>query len=103
MASTTDLARLRPAAARAAALMRALGNEDRLLLLCELAREELCVSDLSTRTGIEQPTLSQQLSVLREQRLVATRRDGKQVFYSIDDDKARALLQALYKVYCGGR
>ena len=103
MATTLDPARLRPAAARAAALMRTLGNEDRLLLLCELAGGELCVSDLASRTGIEQPTLSQQLSVLREQQLVQTRREGKQIFYSIADDKAKVLLQTLYRAYCGSR
>ncbi len=103
MSSVVDIALLRPAAAEAAALMRALGNEDRLLLLCEISQRELCVSDLSERTGIAQPTLSQQLAVLREQDLVATRRDGKQIFYSISDTKVHAVLKALHRAYCGSR
>ena len=103
MAAVIDMARLRPAAVEAAALMRALGNPDRLLLLCELSQEELCVADLSERTGILQPTLSQQLTVLRQQALVATRRDGKQIFYSIANAKALAVLKTLYRQYCGGK
>lgn len=100
MRSSIDLERLRPVAIEAAALMRAHGNPDRLLLLCELSQRELCVSELSQRTGIMQPTLSQQLSVLREQELVATRRDGKQIHYSVADPKAMAVLKTLYRLYC---
>ena len=96
-------ARLRPAAAEVAALMRTLGNEDRLLLLCEIAQQERAVSELAERTGIVQPTLSQQLTVLRAQGLVATRREGKQVFYSIADARVATLLATLYRLYCGGR
>ena len=98
-----DIPRLRPAADSAAALMRTLGNPDRLLLLCELSQQELCVSDLAERTGIVQPTLSQQLTVLREQGLVATRRDGKRIHYSIADAKALEVLKTLYRLYCGGK
>ena len=83
--------------------MRTLGNPDRLLLLCELSQEELCVADLSERTGIVQPTLSQQLTVLRGQELVETRREGKQIFYSIADAKALAVLKTLHRLYCAGK
>lgn len=103
MKTTIDMPRLRHAAEEAASLMRALGNPDRLLLLCELSQRELCVSELAERTGIGQPTLSQQLAVLREQELVATRRDGKQVHYSIADERALDVLKTLYRLYCGGR
>jgi DNA-binding transcriptional ArsR family regulator len=95
-----DVARLRQAAGDAAAMMRALGNEDRLLLLCEMSREELCVGELAERTGIVQPTLSQQLAVLRAQDLVATRREGKQIFYSIADRRALELVKTLHRVFC---
>jgi ArsR family transcriptional regulator len=101
MGSAIDMARLRPAAEQAAALMRVLGNPDRLLLLCELAQGELCVGDLSERTGILQPTLSQQLTVLREQALVETRREGRLVFYAIADARALAVLKTLNRQYCG--
>lgn len=96
-------AALRPAAAEVAALLRALGNEDRLLLLCEIAQRERGVSELGERTGIVQPTLSQQLTVLRGQGLVATRREGKQVFYSIADARVASVLATLYRLYCGER
>lgn len=95
-----QIAALRPKAEQAAELMRTLGNPDRLLLLCELSQDERCVSELAERTGIEQPTLSQQLSVLRAQKLVATRREGKQIFYSVGDARTLGLLKALYRLYC---
>jgi len=98
--TSTRMAPLRKRADEAASLMRALGNSDRLLLLCELSQEELSVSDLAERTGIVQPTLSQQLTVLREQGLVSTRRDGKRIHYSIADPRAMALLKTLYRLYC---
>jgi len=98
--TSTRMGLLRRRADEAASLMRALGNPDRLLLLCELSQEELSVSDLAERTGIVQPTLSQQLTVLREEGLVATRRDGKRIHYSIADPRAMALLKTLYRLYC---
>lgn len=98
--ASKQIAALRPKAEQVAELMRTLGNPDRLLLLCELSQGECCVSDLAERSGIGQPTLSQQLSVLRAQNLVATRRDGKQIFYSVGDPRTLALLKALYGLYC---
>lgn len=98
--ATKQIAALRPKAEQVAELMRTLGNPDRLLLLCELSQGECCVSDLAARSGIGQPTLSQQLSVLRTQDLVTTRRDGKQIFYSVGDARTLALLKALYRLYC---
>lgn len=68
---------------RAAALLRVMGNVDRLQLLATLQREELCVSQLAQRLDIQQPTLSQQLTVLRHHELVVTRRVGKHVFYRL--------------------
>ena len=94
------MAKMRSGAAEAAGLMRALGNEDRLLLLCQLSQGELCVGDLEEKTGILQPTLSQQLGVLRGEHLVQTRREGKQIFYSLADPAALAVLRILYKRFC---
>ncbi len=94
-----SLAKFRAATSEAAALLRTLANEDRLSLLCQLTQGESCVSDLAEKTSIMQPTLSQQLGVLREQGLVATRRDGKRIFYSISDPRALALLRTLYGLY----
>ena len=94
------MSRMRGGAGEAARLMRALGNEDRLLLLCQLTQGERCVGDLEDKTGIHQPTLSQQLGVLRAEGLVETRREGKQIFYSLADPGALAVLRILYERYC---
>ena len=95
-----DMRAMRLAAAKAGGLLKALANPDRLLLLCQLSHGEHCVSELEELLGIEQPTLSQQLGVLREERLVMTRRDGKQIFYSIASKEALAVIQVLYQQFC---
>lgn len=92
--------KLQATAAEACSLLKVLSNPDRLLLLCQLSQGEHCVSDLETETGIRQPTLSQQLTVLRAEELVSTRREGKQIFYSIASREALAVLQVLYGLYC---
>ncbi|HEY0844370.1 MAG TPA: metalloregulator ArsR/SmtB family transcription factor [Noviherbaspirillum sp.] len=98
---TRHLTALRAAADQASGLLKALSNPDRLLVLCQLSAGELCVGDIEKKTGIRQPTLSQQLTVLREEGLVTARRDGKQIFYSIASDKALAVIEVLYRLYCG--
>lgn len=95
-----DIEALRAAAAQASTLLKALANPDRLLLLCQMTQGEFSVSELEQLTGIRQPTLSQQLTVLRAEQLVATRRDGKQIFYRIDSAAALAVLQVLYGQFC---
>lgn len=95
-----NLHEMRAAAAQACALLKVLGNPDRLLLLCQLTQGEYCVSELETMLGIAQPTLSQQLGVLREEELVSTRREGKQIFYRIDSNEALAVMQVLYQQFC---
>lgn len=95
-----DMRAMRGAAAQASALMKALSNPDRLLLLCQLSQGEQSVGELEGLLGIVQPTLSQQLGVLREEDLVSTRRDGKQIFYSIASKEALAVLQMLYQQFC---
>lgn len=91
---------MQAAAAQACALLKVLANPDRLLLLCQMAQGELSVSQLESLTGIRQPTLSQQLGVLRDEELVSTRREGKQIFYSIASPEAMQVLQVLYELYC---
>jgi DNA-binding transcriptional ArsR family regulator len=91
---------LQGAAGRASLLLKSLSNQDRLLLLCQLVQGEHSVGELEAATGIMQPTLSQQLTVLRNAELVATRREGKQIFYSIASMEAMAVLEVLYKLYC---
>lgn len=88
------------AAEAACALMKVLSNPDRLLLLCELTEGERNVGELQERLGIVQPTLSQQLAVLREEELVETRREGKNVYYRIASAQALAVLQVLHAQFC---
>lgn len=92
---------LRQAAADACRLLKVLSNPDRLLLLCEIMQQESCVSELEARTGIAQPTLSQQLGVLREEGCVATRRAGKNIYYRISHTQTIAIMEVLYQQFCG--
>lgn len=98
--TTMNLTDMQASAARACGLLKVLANPDRLLLLCQMSQTELCVGDLEKMTGIKQPTLSQQLTVLREENLVNTRREGKQIFYSIASEPAMAVMQVLYARFC---
>lgn len=95
-----DVVTLQAAAGKASALLKTLANRDRLLLLCQMTQGEYPVGALADMTGIRQPTLSQQLTVLREEGLVTTRREGKQIFYSVASAEALAVLQVLYQCYC---
>ena len=98
-----DIAAMQAAAAKSANLLKVLGNPDRLILLCFLTEGEYCVSELLEISGIVQPTLSQQLAVLREEQLVSTRREGKQIYYSIQDSPALAVMKVLYEQFCASR
>lgn len=95
-----ELEQMRTSATQACALLKTLGNADRLLLLCQLTHGEFCVSELEVILGIQQPTLSQQLGVLREEGLVRTRREGKQIYYTIASKEAAAVMQVLYELFC---
>jgi DNA-binding transcriptional ArsR family regulator len=95
-----DPERLKAAASLAVGRLKLLANEDRLLLLCQLSHGEMCVSDLEEQLGIRQPTLSQQLAVLRSEGVVDTRREGKNVFYSVADKQLLEVISVLYRLYC---
>ncbi|WP_334186693.1 ArsR/SmtB family transcription factor [Noviherbaspirillum sp.] len=94
---------LQNAAGKACALLKVLANPDRLLLLCQMSQGEYAVAELVALTGIRQPTLSQQLTVLRQEKLVATRREGRQIYYRIDSMEALAVMKTLYEMYCDDR
>ena len=100
MDAMLNIDRMRVAAAEASAVMRALSNPDRLLLLCQLSQGEKSVSELETLLDLHQPSLSQQLGVLRTEGLVNTRRDGKRIYYSVADPKVLTVLETLYTMYC---
>lgn len=95
-----DLAQMQESAAQACRLLKVLSNPDRLMLLCQLAQGERCVSDLEDSLGIVQPTLSQQLTVLREEGLVSTRREGKNIYYNVVSPRALAVMGVLYQEFC---
>jgi len=95
-----DINLLSAAADQAQQLLKALANRDRLLLLCQLVDGERNVGELEQQLGIVQPTLSQQLAVLRREGLVATRREGKLVYYRVASDDALAIIHTLYALFC---
>jgi ArsR family transcriptional regulator len=95
-----DPERLRQAADEAVGALKLLANPERLLLLCQLSQGEFSVGELEEQLGIHQPTLSQQLGVLRNQQVVATRRDGKNIYYSVADPAVLEILVVLYRLYC---
>ncbi len=95
-----DLEALRRSADSACRLMKVLSNPDRLLLLCQLTQGEKRVGELEELVGISQPTLSQQLGILRREGVVSTRRDGKFIWYQLNDPRILQLIQTMYRLYC---
>ena len=97
---TLNMSTIRESADLACNFMKVLANADRLLLLCQLSAGEKSVGELETLLNIRQPTLSQQLTVLRENQLVSTRRDGKNIYYSISSQPALAIMHVLSQQLC---
>lgn len=87
---------------KAADFLKALANPNRLLILCLLRDGEFSVSELEDRLDLRQPTLSQQLARLREDDLVTTRRDGKQIYYSLASEEVRRTIALLDDMFCSG-
>ncbi|QUL37489.1 helix-turn-helix transcriptional regulator [Erythrobacter sp. JK5] len=84
-----------------AALLKALGNQRRLMIMCKLAEHgEVSVGALATDVGLSQSALSQHLAKLRAEALVASRKDAQVVFYRIADPRCETLLATLYQLYC---
>ena len=96
-----NLDTVRQSADAACRLMKVLSNPDRLLLLCQLAQGEKRVGELEELVGVAQPTLSQQLGVMRDEGIVSTRREGKNIYYRIDSPRALAVMNVLYEQFCG--
>lgn len=88
-------------AAEAAGLLKALASQPRLLILCYLAEMgELSVGALADQVGLSQSALSQHLARLREEGLVATRKEAQTVYYRVCDPKAEQLLALLHDLFC---
>src|SRR5512135_2619651 len=95
------IAKLEQRAAEATRLLKLLANENRLLILCRLVAErEIPVGDLAEAVGLSQSALSQHLAKMREEGLVATRREAQTVFYRIADPDTRRVLALLKDIYC---
>ena len=92
-----DLAEMKQAAEQAKAFLQALANQDRLLLLCALIQREYAVGELEQQLGILQPTLSQQLTVLRNEGLVDVRKSGRYNYYRVSDERVKAVLDLMYQ------
>jgi ArsR family transcriptional regulator, virulence genes transcriptional regulator len=95
-----DRAAFEASAAAAASLLRALSNERRLLILCQLGDGELSVGGLQSRLGLSQSALSQHLALLREEGIVATRREGQTIHYRIVDPAAAQVIATLAAIFC---
>jgi DNA-binding transcriptional ArsR family regulator len=92
---------MREHASDAAGLMKALGNESRLMILCVLAEGERSVGDLNSLIPLSQSALSQQLARLRQQGLVDTRRESQTIYYSLSSGPADRVINLLHDIYCG--
>ncbi len=84
----------------AARLLRAMANRHRLMLLCLLNNGEQSVGQLNEVLQLPQSSLSQQLSVLRKDELVTTRRDAQTIYYSLASDEVKTIIATLYQLYC---
>lgn len=91
---------MRPHADEAAELLRALANEQRLMILCQLAAGERSVGELNDNFPLSQSALSQHLAVLRECGIVKTRKEAQTVHYSLADGPAARVMATLHDIYC---
>lgn len=98
--SSLDLEQMRSSAGDAARLLKALANEHRLLVLCHLLEGERSVGQLNAELDLSQSALSQHLAVLREDNLVATRRESQTIYYRVASEAVTAVLSALHGIYC---
>lgn len=98
--ATFDITRFEASAANAAKLLRALGNERRLMILCQLNEGELSVGQLQPLVGLSQSALSQHLAVLRDEGIVATRREAQTIWYRIVDPAALKVVATLAEIFC---
>lgn len=87
-------------AQEASDFLKALSHEGRLMILCSLAHGEKSVTELEHMLSSRQAAVSQQLARLRQERLISARRDGKQIFYSLTDDRARRIIEQVYELFC---
>jgi DNA-binding transcriptional ArsR family regulator len=95
-----NLEKLQSKAGAAEAMLKAVANRNRLVILCELLKGERSVGALQTAIGLSQSALSQHLARLREDELVATRRESQTIYYSLSSQPITRLIGLLYQLYC---
>jgi ArsR family transcriptional regulator, virulence genes transcriptional regulator len=101
LSAPPSVAAMEEHAGAAAAMLRLLANERRLLVLCTLIVEgEAPVGRLATRAGLSQPAMSQHLAKLREDGLVTTRRAGTTIHYRIADPRVARIMATLQEIFC---
>ncbi len=95
-----DLQRLEENARRASTLLKAMSNQHRLMILCQISDQEKSVGELEEIIGLSQSALSQHLARLRRDNLVQTRRDAQTIYYSLKGEEASTVIETLYNLYC---
>lgn len=98
-----DMEKMVNNAMRASNFLKAISHEGRLMILCHLASGEKSVTDLEDLLSARQAAVSQQLSRLRFEGLVTPRREGKTIYYSLADDRARQIIEVVYDMFCRER
>lgn len=97
---STDLDAMRIHSCQAASLLKALANENRLMIMCTLLGGELSVGELNDKVPLSQSALSQHLASLREAGLVSTRKEAQTVYYRVCGDEASKIIAVLQSIYC---
>ncbi len=95
-----NIADLQANARKASTLLKAMSNERRLLILCHLSLGEKSVGELEELVGLSQSALSQHLARLRRDKLVSTRRNAQNIYYSLHGDEAKRIMATLHEIYC---
>ena len=98
--TASTMLQMRQHACDASGLLKAMGNEQRLLILCQLVGREASVGELQAGSELSQSALSQHLSVLREAGMVSTRREGQSIYYSLPEGPVHRVMQTLHDIYC---
>lgn len=93
-------AEMQESAAQATAFLKALAHEGRLMILCHLGEGERSVGELEALLGMRQAAVSQMLARLREEGLVKARREGKAIYYALNDGKTAQVIGLLYSLFC---
>ncbi len=100
MLDVAGLSDMREHAQKAAALLKALANENRLMIMCTLISGEMSVGELNEKIPLSQSALSQHLASLREAGLVTTRKEAQTVFYQLSGNEATRIIAVLQSIYC---